>query len=101
MDQHDLRDQLITKAAQAMYAAEQPVHSLLEPPFQMESHRYQTCQAADWIGGLVGRLSAYWVAPEEYPENKILYDRFHERLKIASYRSGVRTLTGGPGQTRP
>jgi hypothetical protein len=91
MDEHDLRDQLITKAAQVMYRPNEPMHALIEPPFQIESHRYQTCQAADWIGGLIGRLSAYWVAKNEFSENEIFYRYFHERIKTAAYRSGIRS----------
>lgn len=91
MDEHELRDELITKASQAMYRAANPMHALIEPPFQIESHRYQTCQAADWLSALIGRLGAYWVAKDEYPENKEFYKYFHERLKVAAYRSGIRT----------
>ncbi len=32
---------------------------LIEPPMQVESHLYQTVQAADWICALLGRISAY------------------------------------------
>lgn len=37
---------------------------LIEPPMQVESHLYQTVQAADWICALLGRLSAYLLDPE-------------------------------------
>ena len=34
-----------------MYGGEEPRRALIEPPFHLESHRYQTVQAADWFGG--------------------------------------------------
>jgi len=36
---------------------------LIEPPMQVESHLYQTVQAADWICALLGRISAYKFDP--------------------------------------
>jgi len=62
----------------------------MEPPFQVESHRYQTMQAADWIAGLVGRLGAIWKAPKEFPENQVFRTYFESRLSQASRRSGIR-----------
>jgi len=44
--------------------------------FQLESHRYQTMQAADWIAGLIGRLGAYWKAASDYPEKRNICDLF-------------------------
>jgi len=40
--------------------------ALIEPPVQGESHLFQTLQCADWICGLIGRLMALSVAPEEF-----------------------------------
>ena len=54
LDEHGQRDTLVTEAAMAMYNPAEPRRCLVEPPFQVESHRYQTMQAADWITGLVG-----------------------------------------------
>ncbi|MEZ5715225.1 MAG: DUF3800 domain-containing protein [Paracoccaceae bacterium] len=48
LDEHDQRSSLITHASVSMYGST-PRRSLIEPPFQLESHRYQTMQAADWI----------------------------------------------------
>ena len=63
---------------------------LVEPPFQLESHRYQTMQAADWIAGLTGRLGAYWKARDEYSENEIFEKYFAARLNQCAVRSGIR-----------
>lgn len=89
LDEHDQRDALITQAAVAMYGADRR-RCLVEPPFQVESHRYQTMQAADWIAGLVGRLGAYWKAPDEFPENEIFARYFAARVHRCAVRSGIR-----------
>ena len=51
LDEHEQRSTLLTKVAQSMYGSE-PRRHLIEPPFHLESHRYQTIQAADWVAGL-------------------------------------------------
>lgn len=38
----------------------------IEPPFEVESHLYQTIQAADWIATLVGRQQAFRIAQNDY-----------------------------------
>ena len=91
LDEHDQRSRLITEAARSMYAREEPRRHLIEPPFHLESHRYQTLQAADWIAGLVGRLAATWADPDAYPENEVFRRYFEHRFKTVSRRSGVRT----------
>ena len=91
LDEHDQRSELITEAARSMYAREEPRRHLIEPPFHLESHRYQTLQAADWIAGLVGRLAAAWADADTYPENEVFRRYFEDRLSRASHRSGVRT----------
>lgn len=91
LDEHDQRDALITEAAIAMYNPTEPRRHLIEPPFQVESHRYQTMQAADWIAGLVGRFGAVWKAPDEYKENEIFRKFFEDRLNQISIRSGIRS----------
>ena len=90
LDEHDQRPALITKAAQSMYAKKERRQHLIEPPFHLESHRYQTLQAADWISGLIGRLAAMWVDPAAYPENQVFGSYFEARLARSSRRSGVR-----------
>ena len=90
LDDHDQRSELITKASQNMYGGEEPKARLIEPPFHLESHRYQTLQAADWIAGLVGRLGAYWADPVTYSDNQVFHQYFENRLKQVSIRSSVR-----------
>ncbi len=59
LDQHSQRPNLVKHAAQSMYTpGDEGRRRLIEPVFHVESHRYQTLQAADWIAGLIGRLGA-------------------------------------------
>ena len=98
LDEHDQRSALIAAAARSMYGNE-PRRHLIEPPFHLESHRYQTLQAADWIAGLVGRLGAIWADPAAYPENEPFRRYFEDRVKRASSRSGIR-LAGAARDNR-
>ena len=91
LDEHDQRSALITAAGRSMYGRNEPRRQLIEPPFHVESHRYQTLQAADWIAGLVGRLGAIWADLEAYPENEVFRRYFEHRVNRASRRSGIRT----------
>jgi len=84
-----LSSALLTKAAQSMYGI-RSYRRLIEQPFHLESHRYQTIQAADWIAGLVGRIGAIWAEPEAYPENEVFRRYFEHRLNQVSRRSGIR-----------
>ena len=91
LDEHDQRSALITAAGRSMYGKNEPRRYLIEPPFHVESHRYQTLQAADWIAGLVGRLGAIWADPAAYPENEVFRRYFEHRVNRVSHRSGIRT----------
>ena len=91
LDEHEQRSELITQAARSMYGAAAPRRHLIEPPFHLESHRYQTVQAADWIAGLVGRLGAVWGNPKEYQDNEVFKTYFERRLHDVSIRSGIRS----------
>jgi hypothetical protein len=98
LDEHDQRNALVTAAAQAMYGTEDPRRRLIEPPFQVESVRYQTLQAADWFAGLLGRLAALWANPVEYADWEPFSRYFEARVKRVSVRSGVR-MAGIPVAT--
>ncbi len=92
LDEHEQRSALLAEAVRSMYGrrSERRRH-LIEPPFHLESHRYQTLQAADWIAGLVGRLGAIWADPAAYPENEVFRRYFEHRLNRVSRRSGNRS----------
>ena len=92
LDEHAQRENLITTASQVMYQVSDPRRNLIEPPFQVESRRYQTVQAADWVAGLVGRIAATWAEPEQYADWQPFKTYFEARLKKAEIRSGVRTI---------
>ncbi len=89
-DEHDQREALVTEASPNMLAGPEPRRCLIEPPFQLESHRYQTQQAADWVASLIGRLGAYWVDPGGFPGNAVFQTYFQDRLRRANRRSGIR-----------
>lgn len=60
--------------------ASEKCKTLIEPPIQAESHLFQTIQCADWICGLIGRLIALLVAPNEYPELEPFDKYFSDRI---------------------
>lgn len=90
LDEHNQRPALIARAAQSMYGRNERRIHLIEPPFHVESHRYQTLQAADWIAGLIGRLGAVWTEADAWSENEIFCRYFEQRIKRVSRRSGIR-----------
>lgn len=91
MDEHCERDALVTEASRSMFNRDSPRRHLIEPPVQVESHRYQTLQAADWICGLVGRLGAYWTDPQSFPELSWAEELFAKRIAQVAVRSGIRS----------
>ena len=95
LDEHPRRSEMITAVSQSMFGGDEPRRQLIEPPFHLESHRYQTIQAADWIAALVGRLGAYWEDPNAYPENEVFLKYFGVRLDRANRRSGIRSRPRG------
>ena len=90
LDEHDQRSTLLTEAARSMYARDDRRRHLIEPPFHLESHRYQTLQAADWIAGLVGRIGSIWADPKAYPDYEVFRRYFEHRVNRTSHRSGIR-----------
>lgn len=68
LDQHSGRKQIIETSAKTMFDAARPARCLIEPPFEVESHLYQTVQAADWVATLIGRLFAFRYRHEEYAD---------------------------------
>ena len=86
-----MRSGLITEASQSMYNKHHPRRQLIEPPFHLDSHRFQTLQAADWITGIVGELGALWVSQGVESESETMFRRYFERrLEAVQRRSGIR-----------
>lgn len=92
IDEHQDRDAILTKACQEMFGSHSGRRRIIEPPFQVESHRYQTCQCADWICGLIGRLGAYRARPNEWSDMEWAKLYFENRLQAAAERSGIRSM---------
>lgn len=90
LDEHTLRPALITEVSRSMYGGPDRRRHLIEPLFHLESHRYQTVQAADWIAALVGRLGAIWADQGGFPENVVFRRHFEHRINRISRRSGLR-----------
>ena len=91
LDEHPSRDKILTTASVSMFGAAMATR-MIEPPFQVESTRFQTIQAADWICGLIGRLGAYWKAPDEWPDMQWAKDDFQKLVTDNSIRSGIRSI---------
>lgn len=91
LDQHPDRLALLETATKTMFDADKPARCLIEPPFQVESHLYQTIQAADWIAALVGRLMAYKVEPDQYSDWEWADRYFGTRVKSLTTHSTLWT----------
>jgi hypothetical protein len=98
MDGHENRAEHVEAASKTMYGADSLV-CLIEPPIQAESHLYQTLQCADWVCGLVGRLGACRVRPDEYPEYYCVENYFGSRIDgLARFSSIQRKRPASPGR---
>jgi len=91
MDKHQDREASLTRASQAMYGKTNPRRRIIEPPFQVESHRYQTCQCADWLCGLIGRIGAFQARRDEWNDMAWIETYFLNRVQQAiTEHSGIR-----------
>ena len=85
LDQHSSRIKLLEAASKTMFGSN-PARFLLEPPFEVESHLYQTVQAADWIATLIGRIEAHRARPTEYADWEWAERLFGEKVqKLATH----------------
>ncbi len=64
--------------------------TLIEPPYQLESHLYQVMQCADWLCALFGRRYAHKALPDQYEEYGIVEKYFGARLDSIIKMPGVR-----------
>ena len=69
LDQQEdvMRAEIVETSSFAMFGNDQR-KCMVEPPIQAESHLYQTLQCADWICGIIRRLSDYWCEADKKPE---------------------------------
>ncbi len=96
LDESDFRfhrEVIIPKASLTMFGKEY-CDRLIEPPFQVASHLYQTVQCADWICGLLGRLGAYNADPIAYVDLAWAKTYFEARLERVAKRSAIRSREG-------
>jgi hypothetical protein len=91
LDQHSDRLKLLETAAKTMFSPETPARTLIEPPFQVESHLYQTIQAADWIATLIGRQQAHKLAQEEFHDWEWANQMFGPRISAMATHSKMWT----------
>lgn len=89
LDEHPDRVELLETAAKAMYMPN-GARTLIEPPFQVESHLYQTVQCADWISALVNRLWCYRVDPIAFEQFEWAEKLFGRRIGETAQHSSLR-----------
>jgi hypothetical protein len=87
LDQHSDRLRLLESASKTMFSPQNPARCLIEPPFQVESHLYQTIQAADWIATLVARLTAFTIEPHQYADWEWAERYFGARIRSLATHS--------------
>ena len=89
LDEHPMRSELITTVSKSMYSKKRRRRCIIEPLFQVESHRYQTIQAADWIATLIERILSVDVEPRDFRSNNIFTDLFHAQIERTQKQSGL------------
>lgn len=101
LDEHQSRAILLESAIKAMFAQDynDRAKRLLEPPYQVESHLYQTIQAADWISAIVGPLWTYRCNPDQFADREWSERFFAKRLEAATTHSKL-TRSARPRQSR-
>ena len=84
----------ISAAASEMFGTHQGYskETLLEPPYQLESHLYQNLQCADWFCALVARRLARSVRPDQYGDYEIVEKYFGARLNSVLKEQSLRRL---------
>lgn len=91
LDEHQNRAHLLEAALKTMHGGDwQTLSHLIQPPFQVESHLYQTLQAADWIASIVGPLWAHRTRPTEFAAQEWAEKYFGARIEQASRYSSLR-----------
>lgn len=99
LDEHQSRIVLLESAIRTMFAHNhvERAKRLIEPPYQVESHLYQTIQAADWIASIIGPLWAYRALPGQFADRAWADKYFASRIETAATHSKV-TLRPAPKQ---
>ena len=78
---NEWRERNVEACTLAMFEdASEKCRTMIEPPLQGESYLFQTLQCADWICGLIGRLTALSVAPNEFQDWQLFDTYFSARI---------------------
>jgi len=97
-DKRKFRMAAIKVATAEMFGSD-PKPSLLEPPYQLESHLYQNLQCADWFCGIFNRIFCFRVSRTDYADCACFIKYFGRRLKTVIktsifHRRYYNTMTG-------
>lgn len=78
---NEWRERNVEACTLAMFEdASEKCRAMIEPPLQGESYLFQTLQCADWMCGLIGRLTALEVAPAEFHDWQPFEKYFSARI---------------------
>lgn len=91
---NEWREKNVEACTLAMFEdASEKCRTMIEPPLQGESYLFQTLQCADWICGLIGRITALAVAPAEFEDWQPFDKYFSTRIcEVATPCSGLESL---------
>jgi len=94
---NEWREKNVEACTLAMFEdASEKCRAMAEPPLQGESHLFQTLQCADWICGLIGRLTALNVSPHEFQDWAPFDTYFSARIAEAALPgSGLESKADG------
>lgn len=88
LDEHSMRRELLETASKTMFGS-QPCKALASPPFEVKSYLNQNMQAADWIAAIIGRITAFSLAPHEFSHLEPYRAYFGDRILSLSSHSTI------------
>lgn len=86
--ENNFRLESVEEAGKSMFGHAN-CHCMVEPPFQVESHLYQTIQCADWVCGIVGKIFAN-ICSSEFSEYDVHTKYFKSRIDAVQKFSALR-----------
>lgn len=94
IDEHPDRAKIVEAACITMFADSK--FSIIEAPFQVESHLYQTIQCADWLCAIYGKISYFDCEPKVKHDYECFKKYFGERIQQTQKRSSIRNSFKDP-----
>lgn len=82
-----MRSEIVRQSFYSMFG--EAKIKLIEAPIQAESHLYQTLQCADWVCGVIGKVSHQSVGDNRH---QVYESIFGDVINRTSLRSGIRAL---------